>query len=212
MMWGSSDDVTVMLNHFKGEKIFDIFFIYNKEKPFENTNNPCCSVDEPEAELMHDVLQFLHRGILNLKYVLSHDWRCRSTAGNILKKLLSDFMSYIIIHIEVHSGNRVAQPFLQLSLCLAVLLSHPPNHHPHHNSQLRRNVVWLMTNRSKLLWRTFYSLRGNWCFLLCILRLGPNRAALPSSPLSLTIKLWLILAYITIQLEYPFVCDVIDSW
>lgn len=125
MMWGSSDDVIVMLNHFKGEKIFEILFIYNKEKPFENTNNPCCSVDEPEAELMHDVLQFLHRGILNLKYVLSHDWRCRSTVGNILKKLLSDFMPYIIIHIEVHSGNRVAQPFLQLSLCLAVLLSHP---------------------------------------------------------------------------------------
>lgn len=72
-MWGSSDDVIVMLNHFKGEKIFEILFIYNKEKPFENTNNPCCSVDEPEAELMHDVLQFLHRGILNLKYVLSHD-------------------------------------------------------------------------------------------------------------------------------------------
>lgn len=147
---------------------------------------------------MRDVLQFLHRGILNLKYVLSHDWRCRSTAGNILKKLLSDFMSYIIIHIEVHSGNRVAQT----SLCLTVLL--PPHHHHHHNSQLRRNVVWLMTNRSKLLWRTFYSLRGNWSFLLCILHLGPNRAALPSSPLSLTIKLWLILAYITIQLEYPF--------
>lgn len=40
MMWGSSDDVTVMLNHFKGEKIFEILFIYNKEKPFENTNNP----------------------------------------------------------------------------------------------------------------------------------------------------------------------------
>lgn len=211
MMWGSSDDVTVMLNHFKGEKIFENFFIYNKEKPFENTNNPCCSVDEPEAELMHDVLQFLHRGILNLKYVLSHDWRCSSTAGNILKKLLSDFMSYIIIHIEVHSGNRVAQPFLQLSLCLT-LSPHHHHHHHNHNSQLRRNVVWLMTNRSKLLWRTFYSLRGNWCFLLCILHLGPNRAALPSSPLSLTIKLWLILAYITIQLEYPFVCDVIDSW
>lgn len=33
-MWGSSDDVTVMLNHFKGEKIFENLFIYNKEKHF----------------------------------------------------------------------------------------------------------------------------------------------------------------------------------
>ncbi len=84
-----------------------------------------------------------------------------------------------------------------------------PHFYP--NSQLWRNVPWLMKNHSKLLYRTFHSQRGNWSFLLCILHLGPNTAALPTSLLSLTIKWWLILAYISIQLQYPFDFDAIDS-
>lgn len=37
-------------------------------------------------------------------------------AGNNLKELLSAFMSYIIIHSEMFSGNRVVQPIFSLSL------------------------------------------------------------------------------------------------
>lgn len=74
-------------------------------------------------------------------------------------------MSYIIIHSEVRSGNRVVQIFLSLF------------HFPPQIPSSGGLELWLMTNHSKLLWRTFHSQWGNWSFLLCILHLGPNRGS-----------------------------------
>ena len=108
-------------------------------------------------------------------------------------------MSYVIIHSEVRSGNRVGRLFLSVSV------SHFSPSIPGSGGMCRD--WWKITPNC------FRELsihdEGNWSFLLlCILHLGPKQGR---SLLSLTIKWWLILAYISIQLQYPVDFDAIDS-
>lgn len=113
-------------------------------------------------------------------------------------------MSYIIIHSEVLSGNRVVQPFLSVSLCLAS--SFPP---PIPSSGGMCRDWWQITpncfrelsihNQEIGLFSSAYSI------------LDQTGQLCPVHLLSLTIKWWLILAHISIQLQYPFDFDAIDS-
>lgn len=113
-------------------------------------------------------------------------------------------MSYIIIHSEVRSGNRLVQP----SLSLSVLLTHsPPPQFPAQEECAvidEKSLQTALENFSfttrKLVFSPLHT--PSW---------PPNGAALPTSLLSLTIKWWLILACISIQLQYPFDFDAIDS-
>lgn len=165
------------------------FHSYITRRSFENTNDRWSLVDQT---CMKFVVMMMC--VVPWKHMF-----------NILKKLLSAFMSYIIIHSKLHSSNRVVQPFLPPSLSPSCFLTHPQ--FPCSGGMCRD---WW-----KITLNCFRELsihdNGNWSFLLCTLHLGLNRAALPTPLLSLTIKWWLILAYISIQLQYLFDFDAVDS-
>jgi len=77
-----------------------------------------CSTDEWEEGLLYALLQFSSIGTRK-GWVIPWLYQYIN-ASNILKKLLSTSMSYIITHSEVHWGYRVVQTFLLLSQQLSV--------------------------------------------------------------------------------------------
>lgn len=54
------------------EKRLEFLLIYNKEI-FVKILIFCYSIDEPEVELLREVFHLSPRGVLNVKWVLSHD-------------------------------------------------------------------------------------------------------------------------------------------